>query len=161
MCRSCGGPDRRQFIAILAALPLVAACRPQTEGPEDIRWGRETCALCGMIISDPHFGAELRNGETAQLLKFDDLGDAVLWYQQQPWKDHPKTEFWVRDYPTGTVWLDARRAFYQSGVVSPMDYGFAAYPDAAPDRVDFATMAKAVEAKGLASGCHIPEPDAS
>ncbi|MEZ5722622.1 MAG: hypothetical protein R3D59_14085 [Paracoccaceae bacterium] len=34
----------------------LAACKPQTEGLEEIRWGRESCAICGMIISDPRSG---------------------------------------------------------------------------------------------------------
>lgn len=156
MCRNCGGPDRRQVLALLAALPLVAGCRPQTEGPEDIRWGRETCAMCGMIISDPHFAAEIRGGQDRELLKFDDIGDAVLYLQEQPWKDAPATEFWVRDYETGTQWLEARKVRYKGGVVSPMDYGFAALAQPSPDSISFDEMVKAVIAKGLASGCHVP-----
>lgn len=62
MCRNCSPLSRRQILALLAAAPLVSACKPQTEGPEDIRWGRETCEICGMIISEPHYAAEVRGG---------------------------------------------------------------------------------------------------
>ena len=90
MCRPVLQPDRRAMIALLAATPFVAGCMPQDEGPEEIRWGRETCAICGMIISDPRFGAEVRGGAERDLLKFDDIGEhdePVLWIKQA--RPHP------------------------------------------------------------------------
>ncbi|MCB1349587.1 MAG: hypothetical protein KDK11_13480 [Maritimibacter sp.] len=152
MCRCCH-PNRRQVIALLATAPLLAACKPQTEGPEEIRWGRESCAICGMIISDPRFGAEVRGGPGRELLKFDDLGDALHWLSVQDWADAPETEIWVRDYETGTRWLAAREVRYLSGVVSPMDYGFGAVEQSGPDTLSFEEMRAEVMRIGLSSRC--------
>ncbi len=166
MCHHCPplslsrGPSRRAMLALLAGAPLLAACKPQTEGPEPIRWGRETCEICGMIISEPQYAAEIRGGPDAKLVKFDDIGDAVHWLEGKEWKDDPALEFWVMDYDSGFAgdqWLDAREAFFRAGVVSPMDYGFAAVKLPASDTMDFAAMRKAVLARGLTSRCHPDE----
>lgn len=148
---------RRSVLGLLAAAPLLAACKPQTEGPEEIRYSREVCEICGMIISDPFFASEVRGGPDKRLVKFDDIGDAVHWLQMQTWKDDPEIEFWVMSAENGTDWMDARASYYRSGAVSPMDYGFAAIPAYEPGAVDFETMKVAVLAKGLSSRCLPPE----
>jgi nitrous oxide reductase accessory protein NosL len=145
--------NRRATIALLAALPFVAACKPQKEGPEDVRWGREVCIICGMIISDPRFAAELRGGPERDLVKFDDVGDAIHWLRGQEWAQDPDIEFWVRDYETGTRWIDARTARYVTGVVSPMDYGFGAVERSGPDTMSFGEMEAEVLKIGLTSRC--------
>lgn len=152
MCR-CQCHTRRQAIALFAALPLVAGCKPQMEGPEEIRWGRETCEICGMIISDPRFGAEVRGGPDRRLAKFDDIGDALHWLDMQDWADDPDTEIWVRDYETGTRWLEARATRYVTGVLSPMDYGFGAVERSGPDTSSFGEMRAEVMRTGLTSRC--------
>ena len=149
--------NRRQIIALAAAAPFLAACKPQTAGPEEVRWGREVCAICGMIISEPNFAAEVRGGPDRALLKFDDIGDAVHWLAIQPWAKSPDVEFWVRDYETGTRWLDARAVGYLTGVVSPMDYGFGAVETHGPDTVTFAEMEAEVLRIGLTWRCITPE----
>ena len=144
---------RRHVLTMLAAAPLLAACKPQMEGPEEIRWGRETCEICGMIISDPFFAAEIRGGEDRKLYKFDDIGDAVHWLKMQGWQDTADIEFWVRDHPTGTRWLDARTARYVPGLISPMDYGFGAIESSGPDTISYEEMFQAALDMGLSSRC--------
>jgi nitrous oxide reductase accessory protein NosL len=146
-------PNRRAMIALLAAAPVLAACKPTKEGPEEVRWGREVCEICGMIISDPRFGAEVRGGPEKKLVKFDDIGDALHWWRIQPWSDDPDVEIWVRDYETGTRWLDARQVRYVTEVVSPMDYGFGAVQSSGPDTVSFDEMYAEVVKIGLTSRC--------
>lgn len=146
--------SRRNFLGILAAAPVaLSGCTRQTEGPEEIHFGREVCTMCGMIISDAHFAAEIRGGPDRALFKFDDIGDAVNWLEMQAWRTTQLNEFWVMNRENGTEWLDARAAFYLSGVVSPMDYGYAAVNQAREGAVDYATMARAVLEKGLSSRC--------
>lgn len=156
MCRCNHKHSRRAVLAMLAAAPVLGACKPKTAGAEEIRYGRETCEMCGMIISDPRFASEVRGGPDRRLVKFDDIGDAVHWLNQQDWKADPENEFWVMDSNTGTDWLDARKAFYLPGVMSPMDYGFAAVADREPGTVDFATMTAAVLDRGITSRCLDP-----
>lgn len=146
-------PNRRAVIALFAATPFLAACKPVNEGPVEVRWGRETCEICGMIISDPRFGAEVRGGPDKALVKFDDIGDALHWWREQPWCEEPDVEIWVRDYDTGKRWIDARAARYVAGVVSPMDYGFGAVERDGPDTVSFEDMYAEVVKIGLTSRC--------
>lgn len=156
MCRRCHAPNRRTVLMLLAAAPLVAGCKPQSEGPEPIRWGREFCEVCGMIISEPQFASEIR-GPDRKLHKFDDIGDAVNWLDLQTWRDDPGIEFWVMDYESGRAgnqWIDARQAHYRAGVISPMDYGFAAFRLTASDTCNYATMREAALQRGLTSRCH-------
>lgn len=142
--------NRRIVVSGLLAMPFgLAGCRKQTEGPETIHYGREVCAMCGMIISDPHFAAEIRGGPYAELVKFDDVGDAVNWLEKQAWRDSGLLEFWVMDSDNGKDWLDARKAYYQPGAVSPMNYGFAALAMPRDRAVDFSNMSKAALAKVL------------
>lgn len=153
MCRCSHNHSRRAVLAMLVATPVVAACKPKKEGPEPIRWGRETCEICGMIISDPRYGTEIRGGADRKLYKFDDIGDAVHWLDMQDWKSDPDIEFWVMDSNNGEDWLDARTAYYHPDTVSPMDYGFAAVPSAEAGTVRFDEMVDAVMRRGLSSRC--------
>jgi hypothetical protein len=60
--------------------------------------------------------------------KFDDLGCAVLWLKEEkiPWA--AQAIIWITDAKTG-AWIDARKAKYVSGTITPMAYGFAAYTE--------------------------------
>ncbi|MCP3969168.1 MAG: hypothetical protein GY717_02375 [Rhodobacteraceae bacterium] len=153
MCRCAQRHSRRTVLTLLAATATLAGCKPQTEGPEPIRWGRETCEICGMIISDARYAAEVRGGPEKRLAKFDDIGDAVHWLNHQSWKSEPDVEFWVMDSNTGKDWLDARRSFYHPDTLSPMDYGYAAVATREPGTVTFEVMKAAVMLKGLSSRC--------
>lgn len=149
--------------AVFALVPFTAlalsGCMKQSEGPEEIHYGREVCAMCGMIISDPHFAAEIRGGANADLVKFDDIGDAVNWLKVKGWTDAEVKEFWVMDYAEGKTWLDARKSYYLGGVMSPMNYGFAAVGTAQEGALSFAEMQKRALARGLSSRCIQPDED--
>ena len=127
-----GRRERNAALAVtlyLLVLLLSAGCSGEPDtGPVKIRWDRETCARCAMAVSDPHYAAEIRGGPAGQktrVYKFDDIGCAVVWLDQQPWKDDPRTEIWVTDFRDGK-WLDATRAWYVTGKKTPMDYGLGA-----------------------------------
>lgn len=123
---------------IPAALLLLAACG-QDKGPVEIKYDRDACENCGMIISNPRYAAELRLAADNSTHKFDDIGDAMNWLERQGGGLAGAREIWVMDSETGQSWLDARTAFYRHGE-SPMNYDFAAIRGPAPDAVDFAAM---------------------
>ncbi|MEA3292746.1 MAG: hypothetical protein U9Q71_10660 [Pseudomonadota bacterium] len=129
----------QSFVWLLAAL-LVAGCSREPEtGPGEVRWDREVCARCVMAVSDRHYSAQVRGGPGGQktkLYKFDDIGCAVIWLDEQPWKDDPRTEVWVTDHRDGE-WIDARRAYYVKGKLTPMDYGLGAQDDPAEGALDY------------------------
>lgn len=129
------------------ALALAGCKSPVASGPVEIMWDRDTCKRCGMVISDRRFAAQMRGGPEQQAFKFDDIGCALFWLADQAWKGDPKTELWVADART-LAWLDARRAQFVEGKVSPMGYNFGAYaqPDAAA--VAFEAMRSTLLARG-------------
>ena len=120
---------------ILLLTTLIAACGQPDVGPIEPHWDRDTCERCRMVLSDRKHSAEIRHGR--KVYEFDDIGCAVIWLDQQPWKDDPKTEIWVNDWRTGD-WIDARRAWYVPGQITPMEYGLGAQKDPAPGALDFA-----------------------
>jgi copper chaperone NosL len=122
---------------ILLALSQVG-CKPD-KGPVEINYGRDTCTMCGMIISDPRTAAEIRGGPRHEVMKFDDIGEAVAWSRTQAWMSDPDTEFWAMNSEDGKTWLDARKAFYRHGD-TPMNYDFVAVPAAGKDTVNFEEM---------------------
>jgi copper chaperone NosL len=135
---------RRIFNLLLLAM-LVAGCSRQADtGPVEVRWDKETCARCAMAVSDRNYSAQVRGGpaeKNTKVYKFDDLGCAVIWLDKQAWKADARTEIWVTDYRNGK-WIDARKAAYVSGKVTPMGYGLGAQADPLEGALDFAAASE-------------------
>ena len=98
-----------------------------------------------MAVSDPNYSAQIRQpaqqNELSKVYKFDDIGCAVIWLQDKPWKDDASTEIWVNDYRNGE-WIDARKAHYVSGKNTPMNYGLGAQSEPLAESLDFAAASK-------------------
>jgi len=151
---------RRTFLRFAAGGAFAAAlgaCGKQDSWPEgmvEIKWDRDTCVRCNMVISDPRFAAQLRGGDKNTAFKFDDIGCLVFWLRgkaaQHAWMAEPATRMWVADSTDmrGATWLDAHRAHYLGGRLSPMGYNFAAVRDAASGSLTFEAMREQVLAKG-------------
>jgi len=60
--------------------------------------------------------------------RWRDIGCAVLWLDEEkiPWRD--KAILWITDAKSGK-WIDARKAKYVEGAMTPMAFGFAAYTE--------------------------------
>lgn len=114
----------------LLALFLLAACSGEPDtGPAEVKWDRDTCERCRMVLSDPHFAAQIRyypeGKKRPRVEKFDDVGCAALWLEDKPWKDDGRTEFWVADH-RNKKWIDAITATYVLKKTTPMEYGVGA-----------------------------------
>lgn len=153
--------NRRQFLADAAAAgfvltplaALLSACghTAMPEGMAAIKWDRDTCTRCGMVLSDRRFGAQLRGGPQDANHNFDDIGCVVFWLKAQPWGGDAATRIWVADVGSrgdAVRWLDARRAQYVGGKASPMGYDFGAVAQAEAGSLDFKTMREHVLARG-------------
>lgn len=130
--------SRSVLVSLL--LVLLAGCSgdPGT-GPVEVKWDRDVCDRCRMVLSDRLYSAQVRGGVEGQKTKvyrFDDVGCAVLWLEQQTWRDDPRTEVWVNDYRTG-VWIDARAAYYVKDRITPMAYGLGAQAESAPGALTY------------------------
>ena len=151
----------------LLALAALAACSGDSgTGPGAVTWDRDACERCRMVLSDRHYGAQIRvppgeDRKWGKVYKFDDIGCAVLWMDQQPWKEGPAIEIWVNDHRDGQ-WIDARSAHYVTVRTTPMEYGLGARRDPAPGALSFEQAIAhiyAVEKRFSAEGqVNIPVP---
>lgn len=117
-------------VAVLAGVAvLVGACGGGGDKPPEIAYGRDTCAECHMIISEPRFAAAYRTPDGTER-KFDDIGDMVAFGVRQNQLADAKA--WVHDFES-EEWLDAREATYvvgDAGVIdTPMGRGVLAFSE--------------------------------
>ena len=137
-----------QWLMLLAILVLLSACSGDPEtGPKEIKFDRDACERCRMVVSDPHYATEIRyfpKDKRSQVAKFDDFGCAVIWLKDKPWKDDDKTEIWVSDLHTGK-WIDAKTAVYVPRNATPMEYGLGAQSDPALNGLTFEQAKKHVD----------------
>jgi hypothetical protein len=148
-------------LAAALLLGALAGCSgPPETGPVEVKWDRDACARCRMVLSDRHHSAQVRqplpDGRSA-VHKFDDIGCALIWLDDKPWADDPAAEIWVTDHRTG-AWIDARTATYVAGQVTPMEYGLGAQPERTPQGLTFAQAKErvfAVEKRFNAHGVHL------
>lgn len=151
--------SRRELLALVPAgiaFTVLPGCSKAT-GPADVRWGKEACAYCGMLVDDPRYAAQIRD-PNGKVFKFDDTGDAVLWLAGQSFANDPAAEFWVGD-SENRGWLDARTAWYRTGLHTPMAHGFGAVAKGGDGLVSFAEMSAAILMKGSTTRCDTPEPE--
>jgi hypothetical protein len=118
---------------------MLSACSDNGTGPVEVKWDRDACERCRMVLSDRHHAAQIRGGaagKKARVYKFDDIGGAIVWLKDKSWKDHAGTELWVNDHRDGR-WIDGHKASYVSGQRTPMDFGIGAQDDPAEGGMTF------------------------
>jgi len=115
------------FLLLVSIGIFFSGCEKKKIGEvEPIHWDRDMCERCKMAISERKFAFEVVNPNNGKTYKFDDIGCAVLWMDEEkiPWKD--KAILWITDAKTGK-WINARTALYTDDSITPMAYGLAAY----------------------------------
>lgn len=156
---------RRQFLGQLGIgglllTPLavvVSGCKKDNwpDGMAEIKWDRDTCTRCSMVISDRRFACQVRGGPDNAVFKFDDPGCLAFWLKEKaekyPWLADAATKIWIADFNSKSReemhWLDPKRAYF-IGKTSPMGYNFAAVSMPMPGSLDFTDMRQHVLAKG-------------
>ncbi len=126
-------------IGLLILFLTACSGKPDT-GPVKVRWDSDRCERCAMAVSDRSYSAQIRGGavgEKAKAYKFDDIGCALIWLEEQAWKTNPAVEIWVNDYRQPEAWIDATKAWYVKDNITPMDYGLGAQAEPADGALDF------------------------
>ncbi|MBK8640169.1 MAG: hypothetical protein IPN92_18500 [Chromatiaceae bacterium] len=128
------------FLLLLAGLTGLSGCGDSGTGPAAVKWDRIVCERCRMVLSARDYSAQIRGFKEdgkSSLHVFDDIGCAVIWLDQRPWREDPRTEIWVNDWRNG-AWIDARTAYYLKGKETPMQYGLGAQTEPMPGALNFA-----------------------
>ena len=135
------------FFFLIVLLGMSGCEKKATGGVAQMHWDRDMCERCKMAVSERKFAVQVIDPHGGRSYKFDDIGCAVLWLQEEriPWQD--KAIIWITDAATGE-WIDAKKAKYTAEAITPMAFGFAAYTDQTLPKdakvYDFATVAKEV-----------------
>lgn len=116
------------LLAFIFALFFMGCDTKIDLSSKDVKWDREICERCKMIMSDRLYAAQVVNPKDGKRYYYDDIGCTILWFDEEkiPWED--QAIIYVTDAKTGE-WIDAKKAFWVFGKVTPMDFGFAAYKE--------------------------------
>ena len=135
---------RRRFLYTAAALAVGGAAAPAVwallarapveNGPPAIRYGRDRCDACGMIIGAPPFAAASREG--AVVHRYDDIG--CLMTHSSAALASGRARGFVHDMVSET-WIDPGAATFvrTAEIQTPMGFGLAAYADAGAARAAY------------------------
>jgi copper chaperone NosL len=113
---------------------LTLACNAGPAAPAAITYDHTACSACGMLISDPHFAAQLvtREGERRY---FD---DPVCLFRDIVERHPSLANVWFRDFTaTEDVWLPYTAVGFVEARGAPMAGGLAAVPVGTPGAVTF------------------------
>ncbi len=111
-------------LVLVAAAVLVFAVHRLQQPPEGVRpiiYDRESCAECGMSISDPRFAAQLQTAG-GEVYDFDDPGCLLAFVEQR----RPRVHALYFHAFDGDKWLKADEVGFVRGKESPMGYGLGA-----------------------------------
>src|SRR3989338_4030178 len=117
---------RRLFGSLALIFLLLGSCDTHNPAhPPRMRFGKDICSECRMIITEERFAAAAVTDAKAD--KFDSIGCMVLHDLKNP---QTGKRFWVRDYPT-FAWIEGNKAFFVYGknFVTPMGHGLIAFSE--------------------------------
>jgi len=114
------------FLVMGLAFFSLTGCDAKKSSNEvkEVHWDRDMCERCKMVVSDRHHAVQIINPQTHQAQMFDDLGCAVLWFKEEKIVWEKQAIIWITDAQSGE-WIDARKAYYDTGNITPMAFGFA------------------------------------
>lgn len=126
--------------SIVAYLVVLVACSEATTAVEPV-WGKQPCAHCHMLVSDPTTAAQLLT-QAGERLHFDDVGCLIEYVAA---RGGEVALAWVRD--ARGQWGNALRARYRSGGSTPMGYGFVVDERGA---LEFTELQREIAQRGIA-----------
>ncbi len=114
------------LLLLFIGLLFIACEKKDKSGLAEIHWDRDACERCVMIMSEKGYAVQIQNPVTKQNHKFDDIGCAVLWFNENKKDWFDTALIFVKDEKS-QKWIDARAALWTFGNITPMNYGLAAY----------------------------------
>ena len=135
--------------AIVAALALVAVgavvawSQKPPEGPQQVFWDRDTCALCLMHIGVPAFAAQLHTRE-GDVLHFDDPG-CLFRYRETK---RPEIHALYFRHHKEDRWLSGTEVAFVATSPTPMGYELGAVDGGTPDSLTLEEAALQVHRGG-------------
>ncbi len=106
---------------------LFLGCQEKSDsGIAKIHWDRDMCTRCVMVVSDREHTVQLQDPKTHKQYVFDDIGCMAIWLKDTNPSYKDSVKIWVNDAKNGK-WIDARKAYYTTGNITPMSFGFSAY----------------------------------
>jgi copper chaperone NosL len=109
---------RRSVLLGALLVPMALGACGKADRAEDAVWGKQPCAHCKMVLSEPRHAAQALDSDGDRLF-FDDLG-CLLEHERNRGAELPRA--WVKNEQG--AWMDARRARYATGARTPMNYGY-------------------------------------
>jgi len=95
---------------------------------QKVHWDRDMCERCKMVVSDRHHAVQVINPHTHKSYMFDDLGCEILWFKEESIEWEAQAVIWITDAKSGK-WINAKKAYYDMGNITPMAFGFAPHKD--------------------------------
>ncbi|MEJ8820291.1 nitrous oxide reductase accessory protein NosL [Lacibacter sp. H407] len=116
------------FTVVVTALLLMFGVQGCSSGPEPIRFGKDACHFCKMIITDQRFGAELIT-DKQKIYKFDDTHCVVSFLKSGDVSKTAIADIYLIDYSQQGQFVKATESFlFQSDALrSPMGGNVAAF----------------------------------
>ena len=115
------------LLSLFAIMITLLACEKKPAGGvAKMHWDRDMCERCQMAVSERKYAVQIINPTSNKVYKFDDIGCAVLWLQEEHIAWSGSAIIWITDAKTGK-WIDAKTAIYTDDSITPMAFGFAAY----------------------------------
>ena len=118
----------RFFLFFTLVVTLFSACndnKSDLNKVSPVHWDRDMCERCKMVVSDRKNSVQIKDPK-GNVYMFDDIGCALLWFEENHIKWQDKAHIFVTDVQTGK-WIDATKAWYDTGNVTPMDFGYSAH----------------------------------
>lgn len=109
---------------LLAAMLWLGCSFPRPGDAPKVKFGRQECARCRMIVSDARFAAGYVD-DTGETVAYDDLGEMLGEITRKP---ELRARSWVSDYH-GAGWLKLGDAYTVRipGFATPMGTGWLAF----------------------------------
>lgn len=125
------------FLILVVLGMFFVACDSKIDtSAKDVKFDREVCERCKMIISDRNYAVQIVNPSDGKRYYFDDIGCTISWFNEKQIDWANDAIIYVTDAKTGK-WIDAKKAFWTYGASTPMNFGFSAYEEKQTDSENY------------------------